>query len=419
MKYKVTRNKLYDFIGERYGGNSYPNMHQYPATMIPQVGIKILKEFEITNGNMLDPYCGSGSSFVAGMDVGIKNFTGFDINPLALLICEARFTYLDIDKLQNVTRQLEKLIARIRGNPKAKINVSIEKFKNFDYWFNEQTGQILQWLKEQIICLTINDNAIKKFIFIPLSTTIRKCSYVRNNEFKLYRIDQNDLSSFNPSVFDIFIKSMRACVLNYNAYYLTKINKLKISTNLSCYEPTSNQYDVVLTSPPYGDSKTTVAYGQFSLFTNAWLLEVENARAIDNISMGGRKAKSISMGDSIINNSIEAINNIDKTRALEVASFYHDLKKSIQNVAKSLRAGGKAIYVVGNRTVKNQTLPTDQFIAECFEENNCYHQVTYQRSISNKRMPLLNSPSNKPGRKATTMTSEFIVVCEKHSKSTP
>ena len=415
MKYKIVRNKRYDFIGERYGANLYPNIHQYPATMIPQIGIEILKEFKITNGNMLDPYCGSGSSFVAGMDVGIKNFTGYDINPLALLICESRFTYLDFDKLQNVALQLEKLVMRMRADPKIKINVSIEKFKNFDYWFSEQTGQILQWLKEQIIFLTANNSDIKKILFIPLSTTMRKCSYVRDNEFKLYRINPDDLSSFKPPIFDIFIKSMRTCVLNYNAYYLIKLKELKVSTNLGCYKPTNDQYDVVLTSPPYGDSKTTVAYGQFSLFTNAWLLEDKNARAIDNISMGGGKAKSTSMKGSIINNSIEAIKNINKARALEVISFYHDLKESIQNVAKSLKVGAKAIYIVGNRTVKNQTLPTDQFIAECFEENDCYHKMTYQRSISNKRMPLLNSPSNKPGRKATTMTSEFIVVCEKHS----
>ena len=415
MKYQVTRSRRYDFVGEKAGANLYPNLHQYPAIMIPQIGIEILKEFKITGGHMLDPYCGSGSSFAAGIEVGIKNFTGFDINPLALLICKSRFTYLDVDKLGTVVQKLERRIMRIRGTPNANINVSIEKFNNFDYWFSEKIGRILQWLKEQIILLTADDKALKNFLLVPLSATVRKCSYVRKNEFKLYRMKEEDMLSFEPPVLEIFVKTARYCMLTYNAYYKAKSKKLQMITNLGNYESTKQKYNTILTSPPYGDSKTTVAYGQFSLFANAWLLEDENARAIDNRSMGGRKSDSIYIDGSLINDCIKCIDNVDHTRAREVAAFYQDLKKSIHIIAKSLLVGGKAIYVVGNRTVKNQTLPTDQFIAECFEESNCLHKVTYKRAISNKYMPSLNSPSNKAGEKVTTMNSEFIVVCEKYS----
>ncbi|WP_095558833.1 hypothetical protein [Candidatus Endomicrobiellum trichonymphae] len=42
----------------------YPNIHKYPATMIPQIGIELLKEMNIDNDKLLDPYCGSGSSML-------------------------------------------------------------------------------------------------------------------------------------------------------------------------------------------------------------------------------------------------------------------------------------------------------------------------------------------------------------------
>ena len=57
---------------------------------------------------------------------------------------------------------------------------------------------------------------------------------------------------------------------------------------MSCHHKT-DRYDVILTSPPYGDSRTTVAYGQFSLFANAWLLEQSQARAIDSFSLRRKK----------------------------------------------------------------------------------------------------------------------------------
>jgi hypothetical protein len=82
-------------------------------------------------------------------------------------------------------------------------------------------------------------------------------------------------------------------------------------------------------------------------------------------------------------------------------------------VAGSLKKGGKSIYVVGNRTVKNVLLPTDQFIAEKFEESGLRHLATYERLLSNKSMPSRNSPTNESGKTMNTMLFEYIVVCEK------
>jgi len=103
-----------------------------------------------------------------------------------------------------------------------------------------------------------------------------------------------------------------------------------------------------------------------------------------------------------------------KKRALEVSSFYSDLDRSIKDVAKSVKKGGKVIYVVGNRRVKDIQLLTDQFVAEKFEQNGFKHMFTYERLLGNKVMPSQNSPSNKTGHRRGTMTKEYIVVCEKY-----
>ncbi|MCA6073004.1 MAG: hypothetical protein LE178_05705, partial [Endomicrobium sp.] len=115
----------------------------------------------------------------------------------------------------------------------------------------------------------------------------------------------------------------------------------------------------------------------------------------------------------VIADSISQISKVDNNRALEVSSFYRDLSVSIANVANSVRKGGKAIYIVGNRTVKNIKLPTDQFVAEKFEACGFKHVVTYERALSNKAMPSKNSPTNKIGKTVNTMLYEHIVVCEK------
>ncbi|MCL2180606.1 MAG: modification methylase, partial [Treponema sp.] len=127
--------------------------------------------------------------------------------------------------------------------------------------------------------------------------------------------------------------------------------------------------------------------------------------------MGGSRV-SETMNNNCMAESILKIYKADKKRALEVSSFYFDLQESINNIAKNINKNGIVIYVVGNRTVKNVVLPTDQFIAETFENNGFKHIITYERALSNKAMPSRNSPTNIAGKTVNTMLYEYIVVCQ-------
>lgn len=409
MKYKVERNTKYDFAGQSYA-SKYPNLHRYPATMLPQIGIEILKELNVNSGKMLDPYCGSGSSFASGLEVGIDEMFGFDINPLAVLISKAKFTKIDINEARSESQRLRTNIYEFLKDEDNLSILSPPKIKNIDYWFSKEIIQNLSILKHFIY--QINDKNIRRFFSIPFADTVRTCSYTRNSEFKLYRIKPELIADFNPDVFGVFFNKLKTALDIYQVVYYPKLkNGVKISVEYKKFEPQENYFDIVLTSPPYGDSKTTVAYGQFSNFGNEWL-DIDYARKIDGLLMGGKTEKKI-YRNSLITDYLLEIYKASEKRAYEVSSFYSDLEFSINKVAKSVKKGGYIAYIVGNRLVKDVQLPTDQFIAERFESKGFKHLITYERLLGNKSMPSKNSPSNKTGIKKSTMTMEYIVLCEK------
>ena len=407
MKYKVIRNQKYDFIGQSYS-NSYPNLHKYPATMLPQIGIELFKEFNIYKGKLLDPYCGSGSSFIVGLDRGLNEMCGFDINPLAVLISRTKFTKINIEKAKIIEQRLQKKIYEFIKTKNNLNSLEIPNIYNINFWFSKDVIQNISILKYFINKIQID---IRRLFLVPLSETIRECSYTRNHEFKLYRMKQEDVNNFNPDVFSVYFNKLTNVIDIYENYYLPKINGAKIEISYNKFPKKENEFTVVLTSPPYGDSFTTVAYGQFSMFSNEWL-GIKYARQIDNLLMGGNSVKDL-YSHGLIADYINDIAKQSKRRALEVSSFYFDLEKSIKDVANSITKNGKSIYVVGNRRVKDIQLPTDQFVAEKFEENGFKHIITYERLLGNKAMPSQNSPSNKKGIRKSTMLKEYIVICEK------
>ena len=69
--------------------------------------------------------------------------------------------------------------------------------------------------------------------------------------------------NFNPDVLRIFINKLSKAIEVYENYYFPKLAEKEITIDRHKFQEKRNYYDLVLTSPPYGDSKTTVAYGQF------------------------------------------------------------------------------------------------------------------------------------------------------------
>ncbi len=390
--------------------------HPYPAMMIPQVTGKIIDKYGEGAKLLFDPYCGSGTSLVEASIRGISSI-GTDINPLARLLSKVKTTIIPIDDLDNALKDFNDFIFSIRLGGK-KVEPHIPQFKNIDYWFKKETQVMLAVVKEYIESIESED--IEDFFRVAFSETVREVSLTRNGEFKLYRMTEKQMSKFNPDVFSIMISKLlrnRDGMKEYVGLRAINASARVYDFNTVIGIPEKilppESADIVVTSPPYGDSRTTVAYGQFSRLSNQWLFD-DYLNMIDKISMGGQPDKNIKRFDfRPLDGVIEKIAAIDKKRVYDVVSFYDDYEKSINNVSKVVKKGGIVAYVVGNRRVKGFEIPTDEVTAEFFSRNGFRHVETIMRAIPNKRMPKKNSPSNVAGVTGTTMNYEYIVVLRK------
>ena len=380
--------------------------------MIPQISRTLLSQYGLENGWLLDPYCGTGTSLVEASLFGM-NSVGCDINSLARLIATAKTTVVPLKALDHHLEDLNNYIFKtgFTGNTP---EVSIPDVLNLEYWFSKEVMNFLLFLREYII--SVKNEAVRNFFWVAFSETVRECSYTRNSEFKLYRMPAQKLEDFTPDVLGIFhtklIRNQRGleCYLEKRKQVEVIISDSNTAEGEILKQRPIQGFDLVITSPPYGDSQTTVAYGQFSRLSAEWI-GLSNARKIDRLSMGGRR-QCRELNLSPVTKAIEKIRLIDEKRASQVEAFYIDLENSINAVAALLAKHSTACYVVGNRRVKGVTLPTDEFIAFMFNKHGFSHKETIVRNIPNKRMPMKNSPSNIVGKTDITMHEENIVICQ-------
>ena len=383
------------------------SLHTYPAMMIPQIARRLIYLYGKEAKNILDPFMGSGTSLVeASLTPHIKKAYGFDLNPLAYLISKVKTTLIK-------TELLEKELSLILNSKEYK---ELPKFKNIEFWFKPKVIEKLAILKTAIN--KIKNQDIRDFFLVAFSETIRNASNTRNSEFKLYRMEKEKLETYNPDVFKKFEKIALKNIKGMQEYLKARqktITKAQIGNSMLELPLNSGSVDLIITSPPYGDSKTTVAYGQFSRLSLQWL-EYEDIIDLDNRLMGGKTTKElyVKINSPTLKGIIKRIGDIDQKRAKEVLSFYEDFDKCVIQLDRVMAKNGNICFVVGNRTVKGINIPTDKIMLEMFKARGNYkHITTHERAIPNKRMPSLNSPSNKIGQKVKTMCNEFIFVLQK------
>lgn len=391
-------------------------MHPYPAMMIPQVARRLIQSYGKSGETLLDPFCGSGTALVEANLAGLNSY-GIDINPLALLLSKVKTTPLDIDDLRKaIVRFSEKYWETLVESKSQKDSEIIPKFFNIEYWFHPKVSRRLAVLKSCIDRVRNDDH--RGFFLVAFSFTVRQCSYTRSGEFKLFRIPDTELENHNPNIERIFFDRLYEN-LGMIADFASKVRGgvftkiLDEDTRTKTGIPTGT-IDLVVTSPPYGDSRTTVAYGQFSRLSLQWLgLPWERVRAIDNHSLGGRRSLFDGKVGKLLARTVSKISSHDARRGEDVMSFFNDFQSCLYEINRVCKRHATLCFVVGNRTVKGVRVPTDRILVEMAREVGFEHITTFTRNIPNKRMPSRNSPTNVQGQLGKTMTEEHIVIVEK------
>jgi len=389
--------------------------HSYPAMMIPQIARKLLNDYA-PDGNfntVLDPYMGSGTTLVEASLLG-KNSFGTDINPLAELISRVKTTHYDVALIKKSFNEIQNEVFLFSPD-KVKVT-NFDFITSCDFWYSPESLLKLSYLTQVIDSI---NSSVSDFFRVALAEVVREVSFTRNGEFKRFKMSEERIKKFNPDTFRLFDEKVHRNTLGLIEYNkatnsgIAKTCHFNSSIDIPSDIIPDSAIDMVVTSPPYGDSRTTVAYGQFSRWANEWF-KFDNAKNLDNFLMGGRKSYSSKFHTASIENELNQIRNKDNKRYLEVISFLNDYFDSINNVSKKIRIGGRLCYVVGNRTVKGVQIPLDYFTAEMFENNGFQHEITIVRNIPNKRMPSKTSPTNEPGKKVETMSNEYIVIMTKN-----
>lgn len=252
---------------------SVHGMHEYKGKFNPQIVRGILNILDIHPASVVfDPFCGSGTTLVECSHERI-NAVGCDINPLAVLISNAKLSALSIPagELRLCFENILKLYFRTIGNWRIEGGDS-KRQKYLQNWFTPDILLQIECLKAAIL----ENTNIWQDIFLALaSDLVRDYSLQEPEDLRIRRRyspmpTQPIIDAFQKKTTQ-FLHNLEAAqsvvgILDFhNQAYLTDSKTIGNSPQDWSYKP---PYDAALTSPPY---VTALPYIDTQRLSLVWL----------------------------------------------------------------------------------------------------------------------------------------------------
>ena len=429
IKAKDAMPEYWDFKGKDQKEHVH-SMIKYPAVMVPNMQgeiFDILLKHDSTIHNVLDPFMGSGTILVEGLLRGL-DVCGIDINPLSYLAVTVKTGKYNISKLQKKSKEL---IDRIDCDTSRELF----DFPNISKWSNDDIIFSLSKIRRNI--LKEADIKYRRLFWITFAEIAKQADNSRTSTFKLHIKQPELIENWNYDCVVRFKFKLLENITAVNDFMnLLPTNKnntrtikygdsLKLLNDKRIFKP--NGYDLIITSPPYGDNATTIPYGQFSILPLKWIPlsdindtipnnVIDTLSKIDNDSLGGRNyTVSKIIASDLYQYSGEfsdfynkLVNEMQIEKARKVASFLLDFEKIICLLYRIIKKDKYMVFTVGNRHVHKLEVPFDEILASIASHYGFEVVYDFRRNILKNKIYADTKSQN-----FKTIKKETIIVLKK------
>lgn len=414
------------------GADRSENLHRlfmYPAMMVPATQYAVIQVVADTlpqGAWAMDPFMGSGTSLMSCMEFGF-NVYGQDINPFAVMLTQAKVERYDIVQLKEVC---QKVISQISQDASDAVDVS---FTNIDKWFNKDVQTALSKIRRAI--QSVEQQPIRRFLWVIMSEVIRTGSNDRTSTFKLHRRSEEDIKKRNVNVMKEFSTLVLRGIEDIEVYWNKVVSEnqggnvgLEVEKDIQWGNTKDGvmskvKFDLLVSSPPYGDNHTTVTYGQTSYLPLQWIDPrdlscpfdyVKTTQEIDRQSLGGKINRNdlLATIGTVYGHTptlrffFENVPDEERNKYYKTLSFISDFDASLDKIVASMKDDAFYIWTIGNRFVGGREIPNDQILVELMESRGIMLFERAERQILNKKQARKNSCSQ-------TMEKEHILIFHK------
>jgi len=392
-------------------------IHPFPARMAPEVALEALGESK-TPLRVLDPMAGSGTVLAVARSKGHR-VVGVDLDPFAVLLAGVWTRTVDAERVNN--KAVEVLRRAKSGFDKTPVREAYpsasddETRKFIRYWFDGYARRQLTALSTAIS--RVRHEATRDVLWCGFSRLIITKSAGASRAMDLSHSRPHRTFDYAPvKPFDRFISAVELIVANCPQSGREPVGPVTLvkQGDARALDLGDRSIDLVLTSPPYLNA---IDYMRCSKFSLVWMgHNVSDLRQIRANSVGTEASTATALEAEWVKVLIKqlalrpALGSRDEAL---LAQYVFDMGKAIDEVSRVLRRGGRAVYVVGDSTIRGTFVKNSAIIEGVAEGRGLKLSSKKCRALPANRRYLPPPRRDQFAAMNSRMRREVVLVFEK------
>ncbi len=392
-------------------------VHPFPARMAPDLALDVVEDHK-DSLRVLDPMSGSGTVLAIARAKG-HHAIGIDIDPLAVLISRVWTTAIDSAALQEkgteVLELARQLFSSLRTRDAYPENADDETRKFIRFWFDDYVRRQLASLATAI--QDVRDEKIRDALWCAFSRLIiakqsgaslaRDLSHSRPHK-AFERAPLKPFSKFRLSVERVANNCINISLPNTGpiaCVHRGDARSLPID---------DGSIDLVLTSPPYLNA---IDYLRCSKFSLVWMgYSIREVRRLRSTIVGTEVGKGADDNNDVHRILLQLNLQPKLQRRWEsiLVRYIDDMWLAVGETARVLTERGKAVYVVGENTVRGTFVPNSLIVEEIANRVGLHCIARRSRDLpANRRYLPPPSKQRKPAALDGRIRREVVLTFKK------
>jgi DNA modification methylase len=360
-------------------------VHPFPARMGPTVVLDALASLK-RGSRVLDPMVGSGTVAAIARLHGHRA-VGFDVDPLATLIARVWTRPIDLKLVRACAlkvRERARILARDISTGEAYPRDSDAETREFlRYWFDPYSRRQLAALAISIGSIREDDVrealwcAFSRLIIAKQSGASLALDLAHSRPHRVF-----DLAPIKPLTcfVEAVERMLRGCI-DKRARYRGPMASICIG-DARRLPVDSESVDLVFTSPPYLNA---IDYLRCSKFSLTWMgYSTIALRTIRSQSIGAEVGDKVTRHANLIRGL--RLRAAPSERVMGMLSRYiSDTHDALQEIHRVLAPAGRAVYVIGENTIRGTFVPTSKIVVEVANEVGLIPCAKSARNLPNSR----------------------------------
>ena len=382
--------------------------HKYPAKFIPHIPKWAIGKYlnGNKNKNILDPFCGSGTTLVEGVLAGY-NVIGVDIDPLSAMISKVKTTRIDEKELNKISVWL---IKEVKAQKKGTFKPDCE---TIEHWFTKEAIKKLSAIRTLINQIpdkfgnTKKVKDIQDLLLICFSSIIRRVSNADDESQKTY-VSHTKIKD-PKEVYKLFLFQLDLFVeraIKFSATTDSKAkNKIIHSSSSSSLNKKLNgqQIDLAITSPPYIKAIDYIYNQMVELFwigdlfqmqtqtkQNSKKIEYIGNKQISKAEFNNYTPYNTKLSIDKLDGKLQQIYDTDKKNGHKHSyvtfKYFVEMEKHFIEMSKSLNKKIHYVMVIGDSNVSDVFIDTADFLVNIAERNGFRISNKWGYKIKNRFM---------------------------------